>query len=55
MADKTIPWDAVDYLQTKEDIADYLSAALETGEVPDITHALIKIAQARNANERVKQ
>ena len=54
MADKTIPWDAVDYLQTEEDIADYLAAALETGEVSDVTHALANIARACGVSEKAR-
>jgi probable addiction module antidote protein len=43
---KTIPWDATDYLKTDDDIAEYLAAAFETGEVDDVTHALATIARA---------
>lgn len=54
MADKTIPWDAADYLQTEEDVAEYLAAALETGEVSDVTHALATIARARGVSETAR-
>jgi probable addiction module antidote protein len=51
---KTIPWDASDYLKTDDDIAEYLAAAFETGEVDDVTHALATIARARGMTETAK-
>ena len=44
---KTIPWDSAQYLETKEDIADYLEAVLEDGDPALITHALGVIARAK--------
>ena len=44
---KTIPWDSAQYLETKEDIADYLEAVLEDGDPALITHALGIIARAK--------
>lgn len=54
MTIKTIPWDAVDYLKTDDDIAEYLAAAFETGDVGDVTHALATIARARGMTETAK-
>lgn len=44
---KTIPWDSAQYLETKEDIADYLEAVLEDGDPALVTHALGVIARAK--------
>ena len=38
---QTYPWDVTDHLQTKEDIAAYLEAALEDGD-PEIVVAAIQ-------------
>lgn len=54
MANKTIPWDAADYLNSESDIADYLAAAFETGDIEDVTHALSTIARARGMTEIAK-
>ncbi len=48
---KTIPWDSARYLQTKEDIADYLEAVLEDGDPALITHALGVIARSKGMAE----
>ena len=53
-ATKSIPWDATDYLKTDDDIAEYLAAAFETGEVDDVTHALATIARARGMSDTAK-
>jgi probable addiction module antidote protein len=47
----TIPWDSAQYLQTKEDIADYLEAVLEDGDPALITHALGVIARAKGMSQ----
>ncbi|MFM7877879.1 MAG: addiction module antidote protein [Microcystis panniformis] len=44
---QTYPWDAADHLQTKEDIAAYLEAALEDGDPSLIIAALGDIARAK--------
>jgi probable addiction module antidote protein len=44
---RTIPWDSAQYLETKQDIADYLEAVLEDGDPALITHALGIIARAK--------
>ena len=48
-----IPWDATDYLKTDEDIAEYLTAAFETGETDDVTHALVTIARAKGMTDMI--
>ena len=54
MTAKPVPWDATDYLKTDDDIAEYLAAAFETGEVGDVTHALATIARARGMTETAR-
>lgn len=54
MVSKTTPWDATDYLKTDDDIAEYLAAAFETGDIGDVTHALATIARARGMTETAK-
>ena len=49
-----LPFDAASYLRTEQDVADYLAAALETGELEDITHALAVIARARGVSETAR-
>ena len=44
---QTRPWDAVDYLETEEDIVAYLEAALDEGEPALIAAALGDIARAK--------
>ncbi|NCR53738.1 MAG: putative addiction module antidote protein [Microcystis aeruginosa L211-07] len=44
---QTYPWDAAEHLQTKEDIAAYLEAALEDGDPSLIIAALGDIARAK--------
>lgn len=48
---KTIPWDSAQYLETKEDIADYLEAVLEDGDPALLTHALGIIARAKGMTQ----
>ena len=54
MTSKTVPWDAADYLESETEIADYLSAAFETGDLEDVTHALATIARTRGMTEMAK-
>jgi probable addiction module antidote protein len=54
MAGKTVPWDATAYLESDADVADYLAAAFETGDLDDVTHALATIARARGMTEMAK-
>lgn len=44
---KTRPWDVAEHLETEEDMAAYLEAALEEGEAALIAAALGDIARAR--------
>ena len=44
---RTRPWDAVDYLQTEEDVVAYLEAALDEGDPALIAAALGDIARAK--------
>lgn len=44
---KTTQWDAADHLESDEDMAAYLEAALEDGDPGVITAALGDIARAR--------
>ncbi len=44
---QTYPWDAAEHLETKEDIAAYLEAALEDGDPNLIVAALSDIARSR--------
>lgn len=43
---QTRPYDAAEYLETAEDMAAYLEAALEDGEPAVVVHALGAIARA---------
>ncbi|MBM3932896.1 MAG: putative addiction module antidote protein [SAR202 cluster bacterium] len=44
---KTRPWDAADHLETAEDMAEYLEAALEDGDPQLVAAALGDIARAK--------
>lgn len=44
---KTTKWDAVDYLKTDQDMAEYLEAAIEDGDPALISAALGDIARAK--------
>ncbi len=44
---QTRPWDAADYLETKEDVALYLEAAFEDGDPELIAAALGDVARAK--------
>ena len=44
---ETRPWDPVEHLQTEEDMAAYLDAALEDGDVSVVMAALGDIARAQ--------
>jgi len=48
---KTKPYDSVEYLETTEDMAAYLEAALEDGDPRVIVHALGNIARARGMSQ----
>lgn len=44
---RTKPWDVVEHLETEEDMAAYLEAALEDGDPALVTTALGDIARAQ--------
>lgn len=44
---ETYPWDAAEHLETKEDIAAYLEAALEDGDSALVLAALGDIARSK--------
>jgi probable addiction module antidote protein len=48
---KTTKWDAVDYLKTDEDMANYLEAAIEDGDAALISAALGDIARAKGMTQ----
>ena len=52
---ETYPWDPVDYLRTREDMAAYLDAALEDGDAKLIAAALGDIARAKGMTEIAKE
>jgi probable addiction module antidote protein len=54
MVEKTTDFDVASYLKSDADIADYLAAAFETGELDDVTHALATIARAKGMTETAK-
>ncbi|MEI7814546.1 MAG: addiction module antidote protein [Coriobacteriia bacterium] len=51
MSVKTIPWDPADYLETAEDMALYLEAALEEGDAGLVATVLGDIARAQGMAE----
>ena len=48
---KTLLWDAAEYLNSEEDMAAYLEAALEEGEPALVAAALGDIARARGMSQ----
>lgn len=48
---KTTKWDAVDYLKTDTDMANYLEAAIEDGDSAVISAALDDIARAKGMSQ----
>lgn len=52
---KTRPYDAAEYLETDDDMAAYLQAALEDGEPAVVIQALGNIARARGMTEIARQ
>jgi len=51
---KTRPWNAANYLETREDMAAYLQAALEDGDREVITTALGDIARSKGMAQIAK-
>ena len=52
---KTYPWDAADYLKTREDMIAYLDAALEDGDPKLIAAVLGDIARAEGMTQIAKE
>ena len=50
---KLLPWDSAKYLETEEDIADYMEAVMEEagGDAGFVAHALGIVARARNMSQ----
>lgn len=52
---KTLHWDAAEHLNSEEEIAAYLEAALEEGEPALVAAALGDIARARGMTELARE
>jgi probable addiction module antidote protein len=52
---KTSPWDAAEHLETDEDMAAYLEAALEEGDPALVTAALGDIARAKGMTQIARE
>jgi probable addiction module antidote protein len=52
---QTLPWDVTEHLQTQEDIAAYLEAALEEGDPELIIVALKDIARCQKVKQIIEQ
>jgi probable addiction module antidote protein len=52
---KTRPWDAAEHLETEEDMAAYLEAALDEGDPALIAATLGDIAKARGMTEIARE
>lgn len=52
---KTLPWDAAEYLNTEQEMAAYLEAALEEGEPALVAAALGDIARARGMTQLARE
>lgn len=52
---ETRPWDAAEHLETEEDMAAYLEAALEEGDIALIAAALGDIARAKGMTQIARQ
>ena len=48
---KTRPFDAAHYLETEDDVAEYLRFVLESGDVALLGAALVDIAHARGMSQ----
>jgi probable addiction module antidote protein len=48
---KTTKWDAIDYLKTDKDMAEYLEAAMEDGHPSVIATAIGNIARAKGMTQ----
>ena len=52
---QTMPWDPAEHLQNEEDMAAYLTAALEEGDIRLIMATLEDIARARQIATGIQQ
>jgi len=52
---ETHPWDAAEHLETEEDMAAYLEAALEDGEPALVAAALGDIARAKGMTQIARE
>jgi probable addiction module antidote protein len=52
---KTRPWDAAEHLETEEDMAAYLEAALEDGDASLVAAALGDIARAKGMTQIARE
>lgn len=52
---KLLPWDPAEHLETEEDMAIYLEAALEEGEPSLVAAALGDIARARGMTQLARE
>ncbi len=52
---QTFPWDAAEYLETKEDMAAYLEAALEDGDPALVVAALRDIARSQGITHLARE
>jgi probable addiction module antidote protein len=52
---ETYPWDAADHLETREDMAAYLEAALEDGDPAIIVAALGDIARSKGMTQIARE
>jgi probable addiction module antidote protein len=52
---ETRPWDAAEHLETEEDIAAYLDAALEEGDPALVVAALGDIARAKGMSQIARE
>ena len=52
---KTKPWDAAEHLETEEDMALYLEAALQDGDPALVAAALGDIARAKGMSEIARE
>jgi probable addiction module antidote protein len=51
---ETFPYDSAEYLDTDEAIAEFITAAFETGDAPFIAHAFGVAARARGMTQIAK-
>ena len=52
---KTLPWDSAAYLETDEDMADYLDVVLEENDPALVIYALGVIARARGISQLARE